>query len=92
MKRDDFAPPESAYSLWYDPFLNRFKDESGAIRNDLSLYFPTWVLDKWKKTKNYGILKDRRGDVWEIFYRPACEHVCMLCKFKCDIYDMIRDW
>lgn len=95
--KDDFSPPESARSLWYDPFINRFKDEDDKIRNDLVKYFPVWQLEKWKKTKDYGILKDRKGDIWEIFYRVSseytlCHHACEVCVSKCEIYDMLKDW
>ena len=94
---DTFAPPDSANTLWYDPFINRFEDECGLIVHDLSQYFDLWQLDKWKKTKEYGLLTDRNGDLWEIFYNTVneyrhCQHFCYKCISKCEIYDMVKNW
>lgn len=91
------CPPESAKGLWYDPFINRFEDDTGAIMHDLSPYFPLWQLDAWKKTKDYGLLVDRKGDLWELFYNRTnqyrhCQHFCSKCELRCEIYDMFRDW
>lgn len=94
---DSFAPPESAWGLWYDPFTNRFEDECGKVIHDLSPYFSTWELDKWKKTKDYALMKDKNGDLWEIFYNTTneyrhCQHFCDKCNLKCDIYGMVENW
>ena len=91
------SPPESAKGLWYDPFINRFEDDTGAIMHDLSPYFPLWQLDAWKKTKDHGLLVDRKGDLWELFYNRMnnyrhCQHFCHKCESRCEIYDMFRDW
>jgi len=56
------------YSLWYYPDINRFTDEDGYILHDLSRYFDGWELDAWKRTQDYGLLKDRNGDLWELYY------------------------
>jgi hypothetical protein len=61
-------PPDSVYSLWYYPDINRFADEDGYILHDLSDRFDVWELDEWKKTCDYGILIDRRGNLCEVFY------------------------
>jgi hypothetical protein len=94
---DTFGPPDSANTLWYDPFINRFEDECGKIMDDLSPYFDTWQLDQWKKTKEYALMKDKNGDLWEIFYNTMneyrhCQHFCDICSSKCEIYNMIKNW
>lgn len=61
-------PPDSLYSLWYCPEINRFVDEDGYVLHDLSDRFDVWELDEWKKTRDYGILQDRRGNLCELFY------------------------
>lgn len=61
------APPDSLYSLWYYPDINRFVDEDGTIIHNLSDKFHVWELEEWKKTLDYGILRDRNGDLWELF-------------------------
>ena len=62
------SPPDSANSLWYRSKTNWFEDDDGNIIYDLSEFFDTWQLDKWKKQKDYGMLQDKKGDLWEIFY------------------------
>lgn len=61
-------PPDTAYSLWYYPDINRFADEDGWIIHNLSDRFDVWELDEWKRTREYGILQDRNGDLCELFY------------------------
>lgn len=61
-------PPESAYGLWYYPEINRFTDEDGFILHDLHAYFSVPQLDMWKKTKDYGIMIDRKGNLCELYY------------------------
>jgi hypothetical protein len=61
-------PPESVRSLWYCPSINRFSNEDGDILHDLHDFFDVWQLEEWKRTQNYGILLDRNGDWWELFY------------------------
>lgn len=96
-KRDDFSPPESVKGLWYDPIINRFSDESGAIIHDLGALFPVWQLDQWKKTRDYAYLRDKKGEFWELFYNTTnqyrlCQHFCDKCQTRCEIYDLFRDW
>lgn len=89
-------PPDSADTLWYDPTINRFEDECGNIMHDLSPYFKTWELDKWKRTKDYGRMTDKNGGLWELFYNHngifgRCDHLCLSCSDKCEIYGLLRD-
>lgn len=93
----DHSPPDSVNSLWYDPFINRFEDEDGKILHTLHQYFNTWQLDTWKKTKEYGLLVDKNGDIWELFYNLTnkhrhCGHFCSICISRCEIYTFVRDW
>lgn len=67
------SPPESAESLWYYPLINRFTDDSGYILHDLSQYFDVWQLEEWKQTQDYGLLMDRNGDWWELYYPDTDE-------------------
>ena len=67
------SPPESAYSLWYYPSINRFTDDDGQILHDLSDLFDVWELDEWKRTQDYGILLDRKGDWCELYYVDSFE-------------------
>lgn len=94
--KPEIGPPESCKGLWYDPKVNRFKDEDGRIIHELSLYFPIWQLDIWKRTKEYALLKDRNGELWEIFYdTPYCEDECrrrcVKCTSKCEIWELVID-
>ena len=91
------APPDSANTLWYDPTINRFEDECGYVLHDLHPYFDTWQLDRWKKTKDYALMTDKNGDLWELFYNDngpygRCHHRCLACISKCEIYELIKDW
>lgn len=94
MRRPETGPPECARSLWYYPAINRFADENGSILHDLRPYFETWQLDKWKRGKGYDVVKDRQGNLWELFYLEpeGCEHYCDTCRSKCEIFDMLRDF
>ena len=87
------SPPDSANSLWYRSKTNWFEDEDGTIIYDLSEFFDTWQLDKWKKQEDYGVLQDKKGDLWEIFYDyyERCNHKCLECFNRCEIFDLIRD-
>lgn len=89
-------PPESAYGLWYDVKLNRFKDEDGNVLHDLHDIFPVWQLDKWKRTQSYGVMVDRKGELCELYWCDEkdceCDHSCEVCESKCEIYDLIKDW
>ena len=67
------APPDTLYSLWYYPFINRFSDDAGNILHDLSDKFDVWQLDEWKRTYTYGILLDRNGDWCELYYPSEFE-------------------
>jgi len=62
------SPPESAYMLYYYPSINRFVDEDGNILHDLADFFDVWELEEWKRTQDYGILLDRKGDWCELYY------------------------
>ena len=96
------GPPESAMGLWYDPSINRFMDDNGFILHDLHEFFDLWQLDEWKKTRDYGLLEDRNGNLWELFYPidydtdgpfdVACNHACTLCVSKCEIFDFLKDY
>jgi len=99
MIRGEFTtPPESAQGLWYDPAINRFIDEDGHILHDLHQYFDLWQLDEWKKTRDYGLLVDRQGNLWELYYTDddicdeLCDHTCNTCDSKCEVYEMFREW
>lgn len=87
------SPPDSANSLWYRSKTNWFEDEDGTIIYDLSEFFDTWQLDKWKKQEDYGVLQDKKGDLWEIFYDyyERCNHKCLECFNRCEIFDLVRD-
>ena len=92
----DAYPPDSADTLWYDPETNRFEDECGKVIHDLSHLFNTWQLDEWKKTKDYALMTDKTGELWEVFYNDKrflgrCHHQCLACISKCYIYDLIED-
>lgn len=62
------SPPDSVYALWYYPDINRFADDDGNILHDLHELFDVWQLDEWKKTREYGLLVDRNGDLCELYY------------------------
>lgn len=86
------GPPEAMRTLWYEKRINRFADEDGYILQDLSPYFDTWQLDKWKKNKDYDILIDKAGEAWEVFYNDICDHKCATCSLTtCEIYDLVKD-
>lgn len=92
--KDICSPPDSANTLWYDPTINRFKDECGYVLHDLHQYFDTWQLDQWKKTKDYALMTDKHGDLWEVFYEyyeGYCDHYCETCISKCEIYNFVID-
>lgn len=100
MKQKIYGPPDSAKTLWYEASINRFADEDGYILQDLSEYFDTWQLDEWKKGKDYDILTDKTGELWEIFYNDArsinaeleiCDHNCFECSAICRVYELIRN-
>lgn len=67
------TPPESAYTLYYYPSLNRFVDEEDNILHDLTDLFDAWQLDEWKRAQDYGILLDRKGDWCELYYVDSFE-------------------
>lgn len=90
---DNYGPPDSADILYYDERINRFRDECYKVVHNLSPYFALWQLEQWKKGKDYGILKDRSGGLWELFYEPSCSSNCKTCRNKCEIYrDITHDW
>lgn len=62
------SPPESAYGLWFYPEINRFVDEDGTVLQDLHDLFDVWELEEWKKTQNYDVRRDRKGDWCELYY------------------------
>lgn len=55
-------------AFWFYPEYNRFMDENGNVLHDLSGHFNLWELEQWKKTKEYGLLADRNGNICELFY------------------------
>ena len=61
-------PPDSLYSLWFYPSVNRFENEDGWIMHNLSDRFDVWQLEEWKKTKDYACLVDKQGNLCELFY------------------------
>lgn len=67
------SPPESAYMLYYYPSINRFVDDEDNILHDLTDLFDVWELDEWKRTQDYGILLDRKGDWCELYYADSFE-------------------
>ena len=91
-----YGPPDSANTLYYDPTVNRFEDECGYVVHDLHPYFNTWQLDVWKKTRDYALMTDKTGGLWELFYNNngifgRCDHLCLACISKCEIYKFVRD-
>ena len=62
------VPPESAYGIWYYESINRFIDDDGHILHDLHELFDVWELDEWKRTQDYGLLRDRNGNLCELYY------------------------
>lgn len=68
-----FAPPESAHCLWYYPSINRFTDDDGNVLHDLHDLFDVWQLEEWKRTQDYGILRDRNGGWCELYYPSEFE-------------------
>ena len=62
------SPPESCYLLLYCPSINRFIDEDGNVLHDLVDLFDVWELEEWKRTQDYGVLLDRKGDWCELYY------------------------
>ena len=62
------TPPDSAYSLWYYPGINRFTDEDGHLFHDLHDLFHMWEIEQWKKTRCYGLIQDKKGDLVELYY------------------------
>lgn len=85
------GPPDSMVSIWYNPTVNRFFNGDEVIHN-LSPYFTTWELDQWKKKKDYAVLSDRNGGLWELFYdETTCQHICSMCGSKCEIYDLAKE-
>lgn len=97
MSTHELGPPESCKGLWYDPQVNRFKDEANKIINDLAEHFPTWQLDMWKRSKEYALLLDRNGELWEIFYEEPpklteeCIHRCDMCKSRCEVWELFYE-
>ena len=71
--RQPMGPPDTLYSLWYYPGINRFSDDDGNILHDLSDKFDVWQLDEWKRTHDYAILKDKQGNWCELFYPSEFE-------------------
>lgn len=87
-------PPRDAYGLWYYPDINRFSDENGNILHDLSDLFALWQLEQWKKTKDYGLMVDRKGNLCELYYLEGetCYHDCDECASRCENYESWRHW
>ena len=62
------SPPESAYMLCYHASINRFTNEDGEILHNLSDLFDVWELEEWKKTQEYDLMLDKKGDWCELYY------------------------
>ena len=86
------SPPESAYMLYYYPSINRFVDDEDNILHDLADLFDVWELDEWKRTQDYGILLDRKGDWCELYYVDSFEEreFLELLTVKCRISFIIK--
>lgn len=69
------SPPVGLYGLWYYPGINRFADEDDNILHDFSHLFNTWVLDEWKKTRDYATLIDKNGDMCEVYYQSSSDEL-----------------
>jgi len=67
-------PPDSMYSLWYSPSINRFVDGDGYLLHDLHEILDVWVLDKWIQTKDYGLMIDKKGNLVELYYEEEAEN------------------
>ena len=98
--QDEQYPIESIKTLEYEASINRFIDEDGYIIHDLTQHFNTWELDQWKRNKDYDILFDKKGEIWELYYNDArdinamidlCGHTCFTCHSKCEMYELIRN-
>jgi len=74
--------PET-YSLWYYPIINRFVSEDGIMLHDMHELFDNWELERWKETKKYGLLMDKRGYLVEIYYEKDVEEDLILHAFLC---------
>lgn len=60
---------DDTYSFSYLPSINRFVDNRlGCIIHDLSRMFHTWELDQWKKTKDYGLIQGKDGQLYDFYY------------------------
>jgi len=57
-----------AYTFSYLPSINRFVDVQGCIIHDLSKLFHTWELDQWKKTQDYGLIRDKDNQLYDFYY------------------------
>ena len=59
---------DDTHSFSYLPSINRFVDRLGCIIHDLSRMFYTWELDEWKKTKDYGLIQGKDGQLYDFYY------------------------
>lgn len=59
---------EGRNTLLYSPSLNRFLDYDWYVVHDLHKYFDTWQLSEWKKTREFGLVADKSGEVWAFQY------------------------
>ena len=85
-------------ALWYYPKIKRFTDADGNIFHNLLPYFRTWELEEWKKTRDYGLLADKFGNLWEFFYpdeeveEELCSHRCQWCPKDCELRVLWDKW
>jgi len=91
-------PEAMGYYLYYYPSINRFTDSDGTIIHNLLPYFQVWEIEKWKKTKDYGLIEDRFGNPWEFFYleeeveEHLCNHRCLWCPMDCELRTLWDKW
>lgn len=57
-----------AHILYYSPSVNRFADEDWCIVHDLHSLFDNWQLNRWKKTKQHGLVVAKNGETWKLYY------------------------
>ena len=61
-------PDSDVHILYYSPSINRFADENWCIIHNLNVLFDTWQLDRWKSTRDHGLIRAKNGDVWKLYY------------------------
>lgn len=85
------SPPDCLYGLWYYPGINRFADEDDNILHDFSHLFDTWVLDEWKRTRDYGMMFDKNGDLCELYYQTPVDERDFIGRIR-RFREGVRQW